>query len=190
MRCSRMLATIGSTVVLAAALTGWSGGAASRSTSAVAAAPREMLTAQDAERILGDPVSVNTTATVKVPELPGCPAYAKAAQKADQRVAYSSDTAQLWELALADGADTQNLEDFRDCSTHVAKDGTVIDVRFVSAPGGPGNVDGAITIADLEVWMQARVVDGDNVEVIVTGVDEKAADKAMALAVARYRGIP
>ncbi len=149
-----------------------------------------MLTAQDAERVLGDPVSVDTTEPAEVPELPGCPAYAKAAQNPDQRVAYSSDTAQLWEMVVAEGADTQNLEDFRSCSTHVAKDGTAIDVRFVPAPGGPGNVDGTITVADLEVRMQARVVDGDNVEIIVTGVDEKAADKAMALAVARYRGTP
>jgi hypothetical protein len=124
-----------------------------------------------------------------VPELPGCPAYARVTDQFDQRVGYVPDEGErVAEFVVEGEGDTQLLEDLRACSGGTA-DGSTIRIRLTSAPGGPGNVDGVIEVDDAIVQLRARVVDGDNIEVITLGTSEQA-DAAIAVAVACYSGTP
>lgn len=118
-----------------------------------------------------------------------CPAYARVATEADQRIGYLSDEGdQLIEYVVEDGDDTQLLEDLRGCSGGTAG-GNRIAIDLASAPGGPGNVTGSIGIDEIVVHLRARVVDGDNIEVLTIGTSEQA-DTAIDVAVARYAGTP
>ncbi|MGR4850448.1 hypothetical protein [Streptomyces sp. LARHCF252] len=150
---------------------------------------RQLIEWPDARRLLdgpvGPPVLANPDA---VPDLPGCPAYARLADDFYQRIDYESDRGiSLSEFVTEGGGDTQNLEDLKTCSKERG-DGAVIEIRVDGVPGGPGNVDGFVTTdGDWTVNIRARVVAGSNV-IIVTGADAGTADEAIAVAVARWAG--
>ncbi|MEU3690472.1 hypothetical protein [Streptomyces narbonensis] len=154
------------------------------------APPHGLISDEDAEQILGSPVDPQGQFSPEaVPELPGCPAYARVATEADQRIGYISDEGeQLMEIVVEDGDDTQLLEDLRGCSGGIAG-GNRITIDLSSAPGGPGNITGAIGVDKTIVHLRARVVDGDNIEVLTVGTSEQA-DTAIDVAVARYGGTP
>ncbi|QES24140.1 hypothetical protein DEJ46_37715 [Streptomyces venezuelae] len=171
----------------------WGGvGSVSGSASATEspAPPHGLISDEDAEQIFGSPVDPQGQFSPDaVPELPGCPAYARVATEADQRIGYISDGGdQLMEVVVEDGDDTRLLEDLRECSGGTAG-GNRITIDLTSAPGGPGNVTGAIGVDDTTVHLRARVVDGDNIEVFTVGTSEQA-DTAIDVAEARYAGTP
>ncbi|MFE1906049.1 hypothetical protein ACFW96_20640 [Streptomyces gardneri] len=89
---------------------------------------------------------------------------------------------------VEDGDDTQLVEDLRGRSRGTVG-GNRITIDLASAPGGPGNVTGSIGIDEIVVHLRARVVDGDNIEVLTVGTSEQA-DTAIDVTVARYAGTP
>ncbi|WP_146192628.1 hypothetical protein [Streptomyces sp. A244] len=150
---------------------------------------RQLIKWPDARRLLdrpvGPPVLANPDA---VPDLPGCPAYARLADDFYQRIDYESDEGIfLSEFVTEGGGDTQNLEDLQTCSKERG-DGAVVEIQVHRVPGGPGNVNGAvITDGDWEAKLRARVVAGANV-LIVTEANDSTADEAISVAVARWGG--
>lgn len=152
---------------------------------------RELIKWSDARRLLGGPVGPPVLANPDaIPDLPGCPAYARLARDFYQRIDYISDKGVLMsELVTERGGDTQNLENLRSCSKEQA-DGAVIDIQVHRIPGGPGNVEGLFIIdGDWKLNLRARVVDGANV-MIITDATARTADEAIAVAVARWGGTP
>ncbi|MFD4392875.1 hypothetical protein [Streptomyces sp. NPDC058495] len=159
-------------------------------TTATQAPPRGLISDEDAEQILGGPVDPQGQFSPNaVPELPGCPAYARVATQADQRIGYISDKGdQLTEVVVEDGEDTQLLEDLRACSGGIAG-GSQVTIDLTSAPGGPGNVTGVIAVDGTTIHLRARVVEGDNIEILTIGTAAQA-DMAIDVAEARYGGTP
>ncbi|MFI6415320.1 hypothetical protein [Streptomyces sp. NPDC050585] len=150
---------------------------------------RQLIKWPDARRLLGGPVGPPALANPNaVPDLPGCPAYARLADDFYQRIDYESDKGiGLSEFVTEGGGDTQNLEDLQTCSKERG-DGTVVEIQVHRVPGGPGNVDGSfVTDGDWKVNIRARVVAEANV-IVITEADGGTADEAISVAAARWGG--
>ncbi|MDI3422681.1 DUF4352 domain-containing protein [Streptomyces luteolus] len=153
-------------------------------------APSELLTEADVEQILGGlPVKPTTFSDPGTAEVPGCEALADFGTRAAKKIGFetSAEDKGVAELVVPDGKDTRVIEDIEECSTATIE-GTAFDVRFTSAAGGDGNSNGVLKGAGVTFEVRTRVVDGDNVEVLVFGATAEQADLAIDTAVARYAG--